>query len=73
VASSVVLRPEKVWDGPNAATGDDAVARDHSDPRRKGLRERLAIETATFPAADHKRIAQALDLAARLRVGDPLS
>jgi hypothetical protein len=39
----------------------------------KGLRERLAIETAMFPAADHKRIAQTLDLAARLRAGDPLS
>jgi hypothetical protein len=36
----------------------------------KGLRERLAIETATFPTADRKRIAQALDLASRVHAGD---
>jgi hypothetical protein len=35
-----------------------------------GLRERLAIEAATFPAADRKRIAQALDLASRLHAAD---
>ena len=35
-----------------------------------GLRERLAIETATFPAADRERIAQALDLASRLHADD---
>jgi (p)ppGpp synthase/HD superfamily hydrolase len=36
----------------------------------EGLRERLAIETATFPAADRERITQALDLASRLHATD---
>jgi hypothetical protein len=35
-----------------------------------GLRERLTIETAAFPAADWERIAQALDLASRLHAAD---
>jgi hypothetical protein len=35
-----------------------------------GLRERLAIETATFPAADRERVARALDLASRLHATD---
>ena len=35
-----------------------------------GLRERLAIETATFPTADRERVTQALDLASRLHATD---
>jgi len=35
-----------------------------------GLRERLAIETADFPAADREQITRALDLAARLHAAD---
>src|SRR5450432_1769124 len=35
-----------------------------------GLRERLAIETADFPAADRLRIGRALELAARLHAAD---
>ena len=35
-----------------------------------GLRERLTIETAAFPAADRECIAQALDLASRLHAAD---
>jgi len=36
----------------------------------RGLRERLAIETAAFPAADRERFTQALDLASRLHATD---
>jgi (p)ppGpp synthase/HD superfamily hydrolase len=36
----------------------------------KGLRERLTIETATFPPADRERITRALDLASRLHATD---
>jgi hypothetical protein len=35
-----------------------------------GLRERLAIETATFPTADRQRITQALGVASRLHATD---
>jgi hypothetical protein len=35
-----------------------------------GLRERLAIETEAFPAADRDRITRALDLASRLHARD---
>ena len=35
-----------------------------------GLRERLAIETVTFPAADRERITQALNLTSQLHAGD---
>src|SRR5215813_12544054 len=35
-----------------------------------GLRDRLAIETAAFPAADRQRIVQALDLASLLHATD---
>jgi hypothetical protein len=35
-----------------------------------GLRERLAIETATFPDPDRLRLARALELAARLHAAD---
>jgi HD domain len=35
-----------------------------------GLRERLVIETAAFPAADRERVGQALGLASRLHAAD---
>src|SRR5258708_32187213 len=44
-----------------------AITSVHGEP---GLRERLAIETASFPPADRDRVQQALALASRLHAAD---
>src|SRR5215471_4121881 len=44
-----------------------AITSVHGEP---GLRERLAIETATFSAAERDRVDQARDLASRLHAAD---
>ena len=44
-----------------------AITSVHGEP---GLRERLAIETASFPPADRDRVQQALTLASRLHAAD---
>src|SRR5215468_2118717 len=44
-----------------------AITSVHGEP---GLRERLAIETAAFPAAERDKVDQARDLASRLHAAD---